>query len=98
MHNLGDLIPEKASEVFDRAYEITIRRLVAGLPLEDIAIGIGHDCQKTELELAEEFANQRQVRLLDVQGIPSSGGGAARAQLLARLNIKREPQLGKEAS
>jgi hypothetical protein len=97
MHNLGDLIPEKASEVFDRAYEITIRRLVAGLPLEDIAIGIGHDCQKTELELAEEFANQRQVRLLDVQGIQSSGG-AARAQLLARLNIKREPQLGKEAS
>jgi hypothetical protein len=97
MHNLGDLIPEKASEVFDRAYEITIRRLVAGLPLEDIAIGIGHDGQKTELELAEEFANQRQVRLLDVQGIPSSGG-AARAQLLARLHIKREPQLGKEAS
>lgn len=97
MHNLGDLIPEKASEVFDRAYEITIRRLVAGLPLEDIAIGIGHDGQKNELELAEEFANQRQVRLLDVQGIPSSGG-AARAQLLARLNIKREPQLGKEAS
>jgi hypothetical protein len=97
MHNLGDLIPEKASEVFDRAYEITIRRLVAGLPLEDIAMGIGHDGQKTELELAEEFANQRQVRLLGVQGIPSSGG-AARAQLLARLNIKREPQLGKEAS
>jgi hypothetical protein len=97
MHNLGDLIPEKASEVFDRAYEITIRRLVAGLPLEDIAIGIGHDGKKTEVELAEEFANQRQVRLLDVQGIPSSGG-AARAQLLARLNIKREPQRGKEAS
>lgn len=97
MHNLGDLIPEMASEVFDRAYEITIRRLVVGLPLEDIAIGIGHDGQKTELELAEEFANQRQVRLLDVQGIPSSGG-AARAQLLARLNIKREPQRGKEAS
>jgi hypothetical protein len=97
MHNLGDLIPEKASEVFDRAYEITIRRLVAGLPLEDIAIGIGHDGQRTELELAEEFANQRQARLLDVQGIPSTGG-AARAQLLARLNIKREPQRGKEAS
>jgi hypothetical protein len=97
MHNLGDLEPDKASEVFDRAYDITIRRLVQGLPLEDIAKGIGHDGQKTELELAEEFANQRQVRLLDVQGIPSSGG-AARAQLLARLNIKREPQRGKEAS
>lgn len=96
MHNLGDLAPEKASEVFDRAYQITIRRLVAGLPLEDIAIGIGHDGQKTELELAEEFANQRQARLLEIQGIPSTGG-AARAQLLARLNIKRESPRGKES-
>lgn len=95
MHNLGDLIPEKAGKVFDRAYDITIRLLMQGLPLEDIAIGIGHDSQKTEMERAEEFANQRQVRLLDVQGIPASGG-AARAQLLARLNIKRESQHGKE--
>lgn len=95
MHNLADLVSEKASKVFDRAYDITIRMLVDGLPLEDIAVGIGHDSQKTELELAEEFANQRQVRLLDVQGIPTSGG-TARAQLLTRLNIKRESQLGKE--
>ncbi|WP_372438244.1 replication protein P [Pseudomonas chlororaphis subsp. aureofaciens] len=95
MHNLGDLIPEKASKVFDRAYDITIRMLMQGLPLEEIAIGIGHDSQKTELELAEEFANQRQARLLEIQAIPCSGA-AARAQLLARLNIKREPQRGKE--
>ncbi|AGL85587.1 replication protein P [Pseudomonas protegens] len=96
MHNLGDLIPEKASEVFDRAYDITIRRLMQGLPLEDIAIGIGHDSQKTEVQLAEEFANQRQARLLEIQAIPCSGS-AARAQLLARLNIKRESQRGRES-
>jgi hypothetical protein len=88
MHNLGDLAPEKASKIFDRAYDITIRQLVAGLPLEEIAIGIGHDGQKTEVELAEEHANWRQTVLLDLQGIPSSGA-AARAQLLNRMKIKR---------
>lgn len=96
MHNLGSLIPEKASKVFDRAYDITIRRLVQGLPMEDIAMGIAHDCQKSELERAEEYGNRRQAKLLEIQGIPSIGG-AARAQLLARLNIKREPQRSKES-
>ncbi|AZD07541.1 Replication protein P [Pseudomonas chlororaphis] len=96
MHNLGDLIPEKASKVFDRAYDITIRMLMQGKSLEDIAIGIGHDSQKTELQLAEEYADQRQARLLEIQAIPCSGA-AARAQLLARLNIKRELQRGKES-
>jgi len=61
---------------------------VQGLPLEDIAIGIGHDSQKTEVELAEEFANQRQVRLLEIQAIPASGG-AARAHLLAKFGKNR---------
>ncbi|MBS4081810.1 replication protein P, partial [Pseudomonas rustica] len=59
MRNLGDLEPEKASEVFDRAYDITIRLLVQGLPLEDIAKGIGHDGQKTPFELANEVADQQ---------------------------------------
>lgn len=95
MHNLGDLIPEKASKVFDRAYDITIRLLMQGKPLEDIAIGIGHDSQKTELELAEEYASQRQARLLELQSIPSTGA-AARELLLAKMNIKREPVCGAE--
>ena len=81
---------------FDRNYEIILRRAQARLPLDGrIAAGIGHDSQKTELERAEEYANLRQAKLLEVQGIPSAGG-AARAQLLARLNIKREPQRSKE--
>ena len=88
-HNLADLISEKASKVFDRAYDITIRMLVNGRPLEDIAVGIGHDSQKTEMERAEQYGAMRQARLLEIQGIPSSGG-AARAQLLAKMNINRE--------
>lgn len=91
MHNLGDLIPEKASKVFDRAYDITIRMLMQGKPLEDISIGIGHDSQKSQLELAEEHASQRQARLLDLQQIPSSAA-VCRAHLLAKLNIKRAGQ------
>ena len=81
---------------FERNYEIVLRRAQANQPLDGkILTGIGHDSQKTELELAEEYANLRQAKLLEVQGIPSAGG-AARAQLLARLNIKREPQRSKE--
>ena len=96
IRNLGDLIPEKASKIFDRAYDITIRLLVQGKPLEDIAIGIGHDGQKSEVERAEEFAQHRQARLLEIQQIPSTAS-ACRAHLLAKMNIKRGAQLGKEA-
>ena len=81
---------------FERNYEIVLRRAQANQPLDGkILTGIGHDSQKTELERAEEYASRRQAKLLEVQGIPSAGG-AARAQLLARLNIKREPQRSKE--
>ncbi|MNJ64793.1 hypothetical protein D3C77_607690 [compost metagenome] len=95
LHNLADQISEKASKIFDRAYDITIRLLVQGKPLEDIAIGIGHDGQKTELERAEVCASQKQARLLAVQQIPS-GAAACRAHLLAKLNIKRAGQLAGE--
>lgn len=91
MHNLGDLIPEKASKVFDRAYDITIRMLMQGLPLEDIAIGIGHDSQKTDFELANELADQQtQARILQ-QGIPTDGK-SARALLLAQFGKKTTEQ------
>ena len=70
---------------FERNYEVVVRRAQTNQPLDGkIAIGIGHDSQKTELELAEEFANQRQDRLLRVQSIPATGA-AARAQLLAKF-------------
>ncbi|MNM21022.1 Replication protein P [compost metagenome] len=77
---------------FDRAYDIVLRRAKEGQPLDGkIATGIGHDSQKSLIELADEYANQRQARLLDLQQIPSSAA-ACRAHLLAKLNIKRAGQ------
>lgn len=77
---------------FDRAYDIVLRRAKEGQPLDGkIATGIGHDSQKSQLELADEYANQRQARLLEIQQIPSSAA-ACRAHLLAKLNIKRAGQ------
>ncbi|RXT72270.1 Replication protein P [Pseudomonas syringae] len=84
MHNLADLTSEKASKVFDRAYDITIRMLVQGQALEDIATGIGHDSQKTELELAEEITERVAIELIARQGIPVDAA-SARALLLARI-------------
>lgn len=77
---------------FDRAYAIVLRRAQDGQPLDGkIATGIGHDSQKSQLDLADEHASQRQARLLEVQQIPS-GAAACRAHLLAKLNIKRSGQ------
>jgi hypothetical protein len=84
MHNLADLVSDKASKIFDRAYDITIRMLVNGLPLEDIAIGIGHDGQKSEVELADEHASRFQARVMEYQGIPADGA-SARALLMAKF-------------
>lgn len=86
MHNLGDLIPEKASKVFDRAYDITIRRLVQGLPLEDIAVGIGHDGSKSPIDWASELTERVAQAQVARMGIPVNGQ-AAREQLLRRLGL-----------
>lgn len=94
IHNLGDQISDKASKVFDRAYDITIRMLVSGQPLEDIAIGIGHDSQKPETQLAEEHGEARLLMTMSQQSIPLDGK-VARAELLARFangRGKREQQ------
>lgn len=88
LHNLGDLAPDKASKVFDRAYDITIRQLVAGLPLEDIAVGIGHDSQKTVLERASELTERVAQAMVRRQGVPTDGA-TARAQLMARFGRGR---------
>lgn len=77
---------------FDRNYEVILRRAQAGQELDGkIATGIGHDSQKSELELAEEFASQRQARLLATQDVPTTGA-AARAQLLAKFGKKTTEQ------
>lgn len=77
---------------FDRAYDIVLRRAKEGQPLDGkIATGIGHDSQKGLAELADDYAAQRQVRLLEIQQIPTSAA-QCRASLLAKLNIKRAGQ------
>jgi len=84
MYNLTELTPEKAAKVFDRAYDITIRMMVQGQPLEDIAAGIGHDSQKPEVELAQEYGDARLLATMRLQGIPVDGK-SAREQLLAKF-------------
>jgi len=86
LHNLGDLIPEKASKVFDRAYDITIRRLVQGLPLEDIAVGIGHEGSKPPIERANELTERVAQAQVARMGIPANGQ-AAREELLRGLGL-----------
>lgn len=77
---------------FDRAYQIIVRRAQDGDPLDGkIATGIGHDSQKTLLELAEESAERQMQERIIQQGIPVAGQ-SARAHLLAKLNIKRAGQ------
>lgn len=84
MYNLTELTPEEATKVFGRAYDITIRMLVQGQPLEDIAIGIGHDSQRPEVELAREYGDARLLATMRLQGIPSDGK-SARAQLMSKF-------------
>ena len=87
LHNLADQASDKASEIFDRAYDITIRMLVQGQPLEDIAIGIGHDSQKTALEYATEEGERFIHATMRRQGVPTDGK-SARAALLAKFGSK----------
>lgn len=70
---------------FERSYEIILRRAQEGQPLDGkILTGIGHDSQKTALELADELADQQaQARILQ-QGIPADGK-SARALLMAKF-------------
>ena len=70
---------------FERSYEIILRRAQAGQQLDGkIATSIGHDSQKTALELADELADQQaQARILQ-QGIPADGK-SARALLMAKF-------------
>ncbi|MEB0078039.1 replication protein P [Pseudomonas sp. CCI3.2] len=76
---------------FDRNYQIVIRRAQAGEPLSGkILAGIGHDSQKSQLELADELADQQTQERIAKQGIPSDGA-SARAQLMAKFG-KRAAQ------
>lgn len=78
-------------ERFDRNYTIVLRRAQAGQPLDGkILTGIGHDSQKTELELADELAEQINQHRITQQGIPADGK-SARELLMAKFG-KRAAQ------
>ena len=72
-------------ERFDRNYTIVLRRAQAGQRLDGkILTGIGHDSQKTELELADELAEQINQYRINQQGIPADGK-SARELLMAKF-------------
>lgn len=79
-------------ERFERNYEIVLRRVQSGRPLDGkILAGIGHDSQKTELELADELAGQQAQARIIQQGIPVDGA-SARALLMAKFGKKSSEQ------
>ncbi|HEX8595391.1 MAG TPA: replication protein P [Pseudomonas sp.] len=70
---------------FERNYEIVLRRAQSGQPLDGkILTGIGHDSQKTPLELADELAEQETQARIIKQGIPVDGA-SARELLMAKF-------------
>jgi hypothetical protein len=76
---------------FDRNYQIVLRRAQAGEPLDGkIFTGIGHDSQKSVLQLAEELAEQQAQARIIQQGIPVDGA-SARELLMAKYG-KRTAQ------
>lgn len=75
---------------FERNYAIVLRRAQNAQPLDGkIPAGIGHDSQKSELELAMEHADWRQNQIIAAQNIPTDPK-AARALLLAKMGIRRD--------
>lgn len=76
---------------FGRNYEVILRRAQAGQPLDGkILTGIGHDSQKSQLELADELAEQQARARIIQQGIPVDGA-SARELLMAKFG-KRAAQ------
>jgi len=74
---------------FDRNYEVILRRAQDGQPLDGkILTGIGHDSQKTELDLANERADRQARERIIQQGIPADCA-SARALLMAKFGKRR---------
>lgn len=76
-------------KLFSRSYSVMVRREVEGEPLGDgVPLGIGHNSQKPEVQLAEEYSQQLALRVREAQGLKMSGSDS-RTQLLAKMGIKR---------
>lgn len=75
---------------FERNYAIVMRRAQTGQPLEGrIAKGIGSDSSRPREQIQLEHSRKEADRIVDVLEIPKDPK-AARAMLLAKLNIRRD--------
>lgn len=79
---LGMLSREDGLKLFERSYVVMCRRCMAGSALGDgVALGIGHDSQKSAALLAEEQSERQAMAIRERQGIPRDGQEARRTLL-----------------
>ncbi|WP_219096576.1 replication protein P [Pseudomonas sp. UMAB-40] len=78
---------------FERNYAIVTRRAQTGQPLEGrIATGIGHDSMRDRRQVQLEHSRQEADRIVDTLEIPKDPK-ACRALLLAKMGIRRQPNV-----
>lgn len=74
---------------FEHNYAVVVRRLEAGEPLDGkVAKAIGLDSQKSELQRADELAEQQLLHRMQAQGLDGLSGAQARELLLAKMRRK----------
>lgn len=78
---------------FERNYAIVMRRAQTGQPLEGrIAKGLGHDSMRPREQVQLEHSRQEADRIVDTLEIPKDPK-ACRALLLAKMGIRRQPNV-----
>ncbi|HFF2103933.1 replication protein P [Pseudomonas aeruginosa] len=82
---------------FEHNYAVVVRRLEAGEPLDGkVAKAIGLDSQKSELQRADEFAEQQLLHRMQAQGLDGLSGAQARELLLAKMR-RKAPEVRRDA-
>ncbi|MNO51749.1 hypothetical protein D3C76_421510 [compost metagenome] len=82
LDNLMMLPREISLQLFERSYVVMCRCCMSGDGLGDgVALGIGHDSQKSAVQLAEEQSELQAMAIRELQGIPQDGQAARRALL-----------------
>lgn len=82
---------------FEHNYAVVVRRLEAGEPLDGkVAKAIGHDSQKSELQRADELAEQQLLHRMQAQGLDGLSGAQARELLLAKMR-RKAPEVRRDA-
>ncbi|WP_432674896.1 replication protein P [Pseudomonas aeruginosa] len=82
---------------FEHNYAVVVRRLEAGEPLDGkVAKAIGLDSQKSELQRADELAEQQLLHRMQAQGLDGLSGAQARELLLAKMR-RKAPEVRRDA-